>query len=463
VPPHDSSIVEGPSAGRPSPLDRARRKAYWRLIPLVFLCYVIAYIDRSNVSIAKLTMEKDLGFDHRVFANGFGLFFIGYFLLEIPGAVLVERWSARKWISRIMITWGIIAALNAIVRNANEFYLMRFLLGLAEAGFFPGVIVYLTHWFPERDRARALALIIIAAPIAQMINAPVSGLLLSIGTTEIINGIQVVRPEVLGLVGWQLIYIVWGIPAVVLGIVVFYTMTDRPAQARWLEPEERVALEEELARERATFLASGARQATFFQVIANPAVLLLAAANFSIVCGHYGAESFLPTILKQWYQLPNQMVTWLVPLPFVAMMVGQLLVSWSSDRTGERWWHTALPMYTGGLALLLTPLSRGHLWLTLLCFAVALAGIRSYLAPFYALPKLFLQGTAAASAIGFVNAIANLGGFVGPRMIAGIEKSTGSFQGGLFFIAGTSALAASFVVILKLYHRRLQRRAALAP
>jgi ACS family tartrate transporter-like MFS transporter len=461
VPPHDSSKVEGPSRSPASPLDRARRKAYRRLIPLVFLCYVIAYIDRSNVSIAKLTMMKDLGFDDRVFANGFGLFFIGYFLLEIPGAVLVERWSARKWISRIMVTWGIIAALNAIVRTAGEFYLMRFLLGLAEAGFFPGVIVYLTHWFPERDRARALALIIIAAPIAQMINAPICGLLLNIGTTEIINGVTVVHPRLLGLTGWQLIYIVWGIPAVVLGIVVYYTMTDRPAQARWLDPDERMALEEELARERAAFVASGARQATFLKVITNPAVLLLAAANFSIVCGHYGAESFLPTILKQWYQLPNRVVTWLVPLPFVAMMLGQLLVSWSSDRTGERWWHTALPMYVGGLALLLTPLSRGHLWLTVLCFAIALCGIRSYLAPFYALPKLFLQGAAAAGAIGFINAIANLGGFVGPRMMAGIEKSTGSFQGGLFFIAGTSTLAATFVVILKAYHRRLQQRAGL--
>ena len=193
-------------------------------------------------------------------------------------------------------------------------------------------------------------------------------------------------------------------------------------------------------------------------MIVHPAVLLLAAANFSIVCGHYGVESFLPTILKNWYQLELRTVTWLVPLPFVAMMLGQLLVSASSDRTRERWWHTSLPMYVGGLALFLTPLSRGHLWLTLLCFAVALAGIRSYLAPFYALPKLFLQGTAAAGAIGFINAIANLGGFAGPFMVARIEKITGSFQGGLLFIGGTSTLAATFVMVLRLYHRRMQRR-----
>src|SRR5258705_24150 len=200
-----------------SPLDRARRKAYWRVIPLCFISYVIAYVDRSNVAIAKLTMTRDLpGFDNAVIGFGAGVFFIGYFLLEIPGTLLVEQWSARKWISRIMITWGIMAGLTATVKTPFQFYAVRFLLGLAEAGFFPGVIVYLTHWFPSRDRARALAYFLIATPIAQIISPKISNALLKIGTDEMINGLPVHHPERLGLEGWQWIYIGWGIPAVVL-------------------------------------------------------------------------------------------------------------------------------------------------------------------------------------------------------------------------------------------------------
>ena len=459
-----SSGQEPPSGQTPetSALERARRKSYWRLIPLVLICYVIAYIDRSNVSIAKLTMQGDLGFDDAIFGTAFGAFFLGYFLLEVPGAVIVERWSARKWISRIMVTWGIIAGLTALVRTPNQFYGMRFLLGLAEAGFFPGVIVYLTHWFTERDRARALAFIIVAQPIAQMITPVISSPILRIGTTEVLNGVTVVHPELLGLEGWQWVYIVWAIPAVILGVVVLFAMTDRPAQARWLTDDERQALEAELARERSAALASGARHAGFFQVIFHPAVLLLAAANFSIVCSQYGTESFLPTILGNWYGLSIRQINWLVPLPYVMVMAAQLLVSWNSDRTQERWWHTALPMYAGGVALLLSLLTRGHIVLTLLCFGLALAGVRSYLAPFYALPKLFLQGTAAATAIGFINAIANLGGFVGPSVIGAVKKTTGSFEGGLLFICGTAAMAGTFIIILRLYHRRVRARAAAA-
>ena len=225
----------------PTALDRARRKAYWRLLPIVFICYVIAYVDRANVAIAKLTMTKDLpGFDNAVIGFGAGVFFIGYFLLEIPGTLIVERWSARKWISRIMISWGIVAATTAMVTLPWHFYLVRFLLGLAEAGFFPGVIVYLTHWFPSRDRARALAYFVAATPIAQIVSPKLSSALLEIGTGG--------RPEVWGLEGWQWVYIAWGIPAVVLGIFVFFALTDRPRDARWLTTEEREALEQELAR-----------------------------------------------------------------------------------------------------------------------------------------------------------------------------------------------------------------------
>jgi MFS transporter, ACS family, tartrate transporter len=446
-----------------SPLDRARHKAYRRLIPLVFLSYVIAYIDRSNVAIAKLTMASDLGFDNAVFARAAGIFFLGYFLPEIPGPIIVERWSARKWISRIMITWGIIAALNAAVRTPGQFYVMRLLLGLAEGGFFPAVIVYLNHWFPDRDRARALAFFIIAAPVAQIVSPRLSYPLLRLGTTEVIDGVPVTFPTLWGLEGWQWVYIAWGIPAVVLGVVVFFLLVDRPGQARWLTAEEKQALEGELERERAA-LAGRVAHVGVLQAMRNPGVILLAAANFFIVCGHYGVEFFLPTILNQWYGLRLGAITWLVMLPFVAMFLGQIAVSWSSDRTGERWWHTTLPMYTGAIALLITPLSQGNLALSLVCFAVALAGIRSYLAPFYALPRLFLQGTAAAGSIGLINAIANLGGFVGPLALGEIEKATGSFQGGILFLAGTSAVAATLIVVLRAWYLRrpLARQPGLA-
>src|SRR5712692_1580252 len=246
-------MVEGaPGAGAvESPLDRARRKAYLRLLPFCFASYVVAYVDRSNVAIAKLTMSRDLpDFDNAVVGFGAGVFFLGYFLLEIPGTLIVEKWSARKWISRIMITWGITAALTAAVKTPSQFYLVRFMLGLAEAGFFPGVIVYLTHWFPSRDRARALAYFFVATPIAQAVSPKLSNVLLRIGTDEVVGGAVVHHPLLLGLKGWQWVYIAWGLPAVVLGIIVLFALTDRPREARWLTPEERAALEAELAREK---------------------------------------------------------------------------------------------------------------------------------------------------------------------------------------------------------------------
>src|SRR6476619_3381820 len=266
-----AEAVTGPGAGE-SALDRARGKAYWRLIPLCFISYVIAYVDRSNVAIAKLTMTAALpGFDNAVIGFGAGVFFIGYFLLEIPGTLLVEQWSARKWISRIMISWGIVAALTAAVRTPMQFYVVRFLLGLAEAGFFPGVIVYLTHWFPSRDRARALSYFFVATPIAQVVSPKISNALLRIGTDEVINGVPVHHPEVLGLEGWQWVYIFWGIPAVVLGVIVFFMLKDRPRDAHWLSVEEREALEQELAREKA--LRRPGHRMTVLEALRHPKVL----------------------------------------------------------------------------------------------------------------------------------------------------------------------------------------------
>ncbi|MGE3822094.1 MAG: MFS transporter, partial [Isosphaeraceae bacterium] len=281
-----------------SALDRARTKAYLRLLPMLFVCYVIAYVDRANVGFVKLTMQKDLPtFDEKVFGFGMGTcFFVGYFLLEIPGTLIVERWSARKWICRIMVSWGIVAALTAFVKTPIQFYVVRFLLGLAEAGFFPGVIVYLTHWFPSRDRARALAYFFVATPIAQFIGPPISGQLLKIGTDG--------RAELFGLEGWQVAFIFWGIPAVVLGVMVLFILTDRPAQAHWLEPDEREALRAELAREKAE--RHTGHHMTVMEALSHPKVLVLAAAYFFVVTGNYGVEFFLPSIIESWYGLTPQ-------------------------------------------------------------------------------------------------------------------------------------------------------------
>jgi MFS transporter, ACS family, tartrate transporter len=443
-----------PPAPGVSPLDRARHKAFWRLVPLCFISYVIAYIDRSNVAIAKLTMMNDLpGFDNDVFGTGAGIFFIGYFLLEIPGTLLVERWSARRWLSRIMVSWGIVAALTAVVKTPAQFYTMRFLLGLAEAGFYPGVIVYLTHWFPTRDRARAFAFFFIGGPIAQLISPKISYLLLEIGTNEMVAGVPVHHPEVLGLEGWQWVYIFWGIPAVVLGVIVFFALTDRPAQARWLTAEEREALDGELARERAVH-GGAVKHLGLMAALRHPRVLLLALAYFLAVTGNYGVEFFLPTILQKWNGLDlNDVTTWVL-IPSLALLLGQVLVGWSSDHRGERWLHASLPVYFGAAALAFAPSVEGNLALTLLVFSLTMAGIRGYLPAFWALPNLFLRGAAAAGSIGFINSVGNLGGYLGPKVMGKVETATGSFKGGLYFLAICLAGAATIILGLSLWHRR---------
>jgi ACS family tartrate transporter-like MFS transporter len=434
-------------------LDSARRKAYWRLLPLLFTCYVIAFVDRTNVAIAKLTMTRDLpGFDNAVIGTGAGMFFLGYFLLEIPGSLIVERWSARKWICRIMVTWGFMAALTAIVKTPFQFYVVRFLLGLAEAGFFPGVIVFLSHWFVSQDRARALATFMVATPVAQVISPKLSNFLLKIGTTETINGVVVHHPELLGLEGWQWIYILWGVPAVVLGVIVLLWLPDRPHQARWLSQEEASALERELESEKIRVRAAGQRVGVL-QALGHPKVLLLALAYFLTVTGSYGVQFFMPSILHQWYNLKFDTLTWLVILPPLLATVGSIMVGWSSDRFRERRLHTVLPIVTGAAALALMPATHGNLMLTVLCFMVAYFGMKAYIPIFWTLPSLLMTEAAAAGSIGLINSIGNLGGFMGPFLLGKVETATGSFVGGLYCLAISMSLSATLLFFLGLGKR----------
>lgn len=456
----------------PTSLDRARKKAYWRLLPLLFLAYVIAFVDRANVSIAKLTMQKDLaGFDNAVFGFGAGIFFLGYFLLEIPGSLIVERWSARIWIFRIMVTWGFMAALTAFVGiplgisewivstynsvfdaqlgvAAFQFYAVRFLLGLAEAGFFPGVVVYLTHWFSSRDRGRALAIFFMATPVAQIVSPSISFALLKIGTTETVNGTVIHHPEVWGLEGWQWVYIVWGLPAVLLGFVILFLLPDHPRDARWLKEDERAALEAELEREKAQGKARG--HMSLMQGLRHPKVFLLSLAYFCTVTASYGVVFFLPTILDSWYKLKFNDIAWLVVLPPLMAVLGQMVVGWNSDRTKERRWHTIIPILAGATALAFTPSTQGSLAFTIGCFMIALAGVKAYLPAFWTMPNLFLSSSAAAASIGMINSVGNLGGQLGPWVIGKVEATTGSFVGGLYFLAVSMTVSATIVFFLGL-------------
>ena len=421
----------------PSPLDRARKKAYWRLLPLLFVSYMIAYVDRQNVAVAKLTMTRDLPhFDNAVIGFGAGIFFLGYFLLEIPGTLMVERWSARKWICRIMITWGAMAGLTAAVTTPMQFYFVRFFLGLAEAGFFPGVIVYLTHWFPSRDRARALATFLIATPVAQIISPKISNALLAIGSGPD-------HPPVLGMVGWQWVYVFWAVPAVVLGFFVFVWLVDRPKQAKWLTAEESEALESELERERVE--TRKGKRMTVIEALRHPKVLLLALAYFCTVTGSYGIEFFMPSILKSWYDMDMNKLTWLIMLPPAVAMIGQMIAGWSSDHFKERRWHAVVPILIGSAALGIMPHTQGHLPLTMLCLGLAFAGFKSYMPAFWALPSMFLTESAAAGSIGLINSIGNLGGFLGPNVLGGVEKLTGSFVGGLYYLCCSMLVAATII------------------
>ena len=465
-----------PSTSNPA-LDSARRKAFRRLLPVLFISYFIAYVDRNNVAIAALTMPNDLPWLNKdVLGTAMGMFFIGYVLLEIPGTLIVEKWSARKWICRIMVSWGLMAALTAAVTTPSQFYWVRFLLGLAEAGFFPGVIVYLTHWFPVRDRAKALSYFLIATPVAQMVNPKISGLLLMIGsheidgkivvpadptaaigaatqwvklgTKQIIEGSAVYHPEMLGLAGWQWVYILWAIPAVVLGVAILWLLTDRPGQAKWLTAEEREALEGELAREKAAH--SHGKKMTVLQALAHPKVLLLTLAYFCTVTASYGVEFFMPSIINDWYNLSMNDLTWLIILPPLIALLAQLGAGWSSDHFKERRYHAVVPLLIGSAALGLLPFSNGSLWLTVLCFMIAFGGFKGYMPAFWSLPNVFLVEAAAAGSIGLINSFGNLGGYIGPKVMGKVHHLTGSYDGSLWFLCGSMFMTAVIIFSLGL-------------
>ena len=364
--------------------DRTRRRIMRRIMPYLFLLFIIAYLDRVNVGYAALQMKGDLGFTNDILGFGAGIFFIGYFLLEIPGSILVEKWSARGWIARIMISWGIVAILMGFMHTKNQFYLLRFLLGAAEAGFFPGIIVYFSHWFRYEDRAKAVAMFMAAIPIANIVGSPVSGLLL--------------RAHWLGYSGWRWLFIIEGAPAIVFGVVTIFYLTDRPHQARWLAADERQWITSELQKEQQ------AKQLThsyrILQAFRNREVILLTLSYFFMVTALYGFNFWLPTIIKKLSGSSNLVVTLISALPYCVALISILFMGWSSDKTRERRWHTALSMIVASMGLLLSVAARDQTALAVSMFCLAAAGMYGFFPGFWSLSTSFLTGTAAAASIG---------------------------------------------------------------
>lgn len=347
-----------------------------------------------------------------------------------------------------MVTWGIMAAITAFVQSPLQFYIVRFLLGVAEAGFFPGVIVYLTHWFPARERARAISYFLIASPIAMMIGPAISRLFLQAGRETLLDGETAPIALWFGLHDWQWIYIFWGIPAIVAGFVVLYYLTDRPSQAHWLTAEEKDALESELAYEK--HAKADASHHSLKAALLNPGIILLSIAYFGIVTANYGVEFFLPKILEKWHELSPHHIAGLVIIPSLLVIPGQLFIGWSSDKYRERRWHSSLPVIVGSIALLLSTFTHDSLFMTLLCFTIAAAGLKIYMPAFFSLPSLFLTSTAAAGSIGLINSVGNLGGFLGPYVMGYVSDSEGGFNTGLYFLAFTSMFSAILISVLPL-------------
>jgi MFS transporter, ACS family, tartrate transporter len=412
-----------------------------RLVPFLCFCYFIAYLDRVNVGFAALQMNTALGLDAGMFGFGAGLFFIAYFLLEVPSNVALNKFGARKWIARIMITWGVISAAFAFIPQISHatglsveytFYLLRFLLGMAEAGFFPGVIFYLTLWFPSVYRARIVGLFMLAIPFSSIIGAPLSGALLSV------SGI--------GLDGWQWLFLIEGIPACVVAFVVLVFLTDRPADAGWLKPEERNWLEDRLAAEHQKKVAT-AGHFSFIRSIADPRILTLALVYFCLNGGSYGVSYFLPTIVKG-FGLSNFMTGVVAAIPFVFGAVGMVVLSRHSDRTMERRGHVALALGMAAVGIGLSGfVDNPVLKMALLCFAQI--GVSAVPPMFWPIPASFLTGASAAAGIAAINSLGNLSGFGGPFLMGWLKNTTGSFTPGLVSLAGAAAIGAVAVLLLR--------------
>ena len=397
----------------------AMRKIYLRLLPFAIFTYFLAYIDRINVSFAGLTMRGDLDLSATAFGFAAGTFYWGYFIFEVPSNVVLEKIGARIWIARIMITWGIFAGLTALVVGSNSFAAVRFLLGAAEAGFFPGIVLYFTYWFPAHHHARIVSGFLIGLPIAVAAGAPVSTALLSL-------------EGVMGLHGWQWMYIAEGVPTVLIGIVTLFVLTDRPEQASFLTTEEKTWLSAKLLSERNA--KEAVRTFSMLQGMFDPKVLLLALNYFGIVVASLGVLIFVPQMIKSLGNLSNMTVGWLTMIPYITGGIGLVVWGRISDRMHERRWNLLGACLVSTIGLIIAGMTMGTWW-AMVGLSIATFGFYGSKGPFWSMPSMFLTGTAAAASIAWINSIGNLGGFFGPWYVGVIKDWTGSFSGGLYGLA----------------------------
>jgi MFS transporter, ACS family, tartrate transporter len=411
---------------------RARRRIAWRLLPFVFFLYLISFIDRFNVSFAALRMKADLGFSDTVYGLGASLFFVTYVLFEIPGAVLAERWSVRKWTSRIMVSWGMITILTAFIHSADQFYAARLLLGATEASFFPGMIVYLTRWFTLRDRARAIAAFYAASSVAAFVGSAIAGWLLPV--------------HWMGISGWRWLFILEGIPAIVAGAVTLFYLTDQPSEAGWLPEAERSVIVSELAAEHTAKTKRG--RLSFWDACKDSRLLLLGMGYFFYLMAGLSNTLWLPTFFQRLLNLPPATAARLVMFPAAAGALGLFINSWSSDSSGEYKWHTVVPIFAAGCCYLLIGTVGRHFALVVFLFMLYTFFAHSAFPSFWAMPTTFLSETTAAAAFALINSIGQAGGFFGPSIVGYLNDTTQSIHRSLIFIPCsvlTSALILSFV------------------
>ena len=409
----------------------ALAKARRRLLPFLFLLYVVSYLDRINVGFAALQMNAALGFSSVTYSLGAGIFFLSYTLLEVPSNVILSRVGARLWIARIMITWGIVSASMMFVRSSTVFYVLRFALGAAEAGFFPGIIYCLTRWFPARERARAIAGFMTAVVVAGIIGGPVSGALLSL------NGAG-------GLAGWQWLFVVEGLPAVVLGVLVLRMLPEQPSDATWLTPGEQQALMRVLAEES----TSAGRIQSIRGALTSGRVWLLTAVYFTIPVALYAMAFWMPQIIRNASGGSDVSTGWLSAIPYLVAAVGMVAIGRNSDRTGERRWHIALSAIAGGASFALAGFVHGIVP-SIVALSIAMFGLASMLGPFWAFATSFLGGIGAAAGIALVNSVGNVGGFVGPNIIGYLQQTSSSYTTGLVVIGAILAGGGLLVLTVK--------------
>jgi ACS family tartrate transporter-like MFS transporter len=417
-------------------------RAIRRLIPFLFACYVVAYIDRVNIGFAATELQRDLGLNNAVYGLGAGLFFLGYCLFEIPSNLVLERVGARRWMARIMIGWGIVSIGMMLVSGTRSFYTGRILLGVAEAGFFPGAVLYLTYWIPAAERARAGALFMAAAPIAVIVGAPVSEALLSL------DGVA-------GLKGWQWLFLIEGLPALALGGAALAFLTDRPEQASWLPSEERRALGALMAEEQT---GRSVHHAASLRGAMTGRVWLLSFIYFLNALVTYGVFLWLPKILQDVSGARGLTLSAMTAAPFVVALVGMIVIGRHSDRTGDRKWHVAGCAITAAVGLVLAAAFRDNAALVVLSFTLSQTGQRSVMSVFWAIPPQFLGGTAAAAGIALINSIGNLGGAVGPTVVGRLREASGGYTSGLLVLAMVLILQASLVAALRLPPRAAPAR-----